>query len=106
MARIPLSDQIRAVEREIKMRGRVYPGLVDRKRMTMNECIAETATMGAVLETLKHCEQLAKCLEDAHRVPSGPAGSYPAGHELANGHIEISDTLANKIAAQLRGGNG
>jgi hypothetical protein len=101
---VTLAEQIRCVEREIRMRNRVYPGLVDRRKLDPRECERELLHMGAVLETLKHCEQLAKCFEEAQRVPSGPAGAFPAGHELAAGHIEISDGLARKVAAQLRGG--
>ncbi len=86
----------------------MYPGLVDRRKMSPADCDRELLAMGAVLETLKACEQLAKCLDEAQRVPTGPPGfqdTLPEGHELKAGHIEISDGLAKQIAAQLRGGS-
>ena len=91
------------------MRARVYPGLVDRHRMSPAEADRELLHMGAVLQTLAACVQLVECLEQAQRVPSGPEGfqaSLPDGHELKGGHIELSDGLAKQIAAQLRGGEG
>jgi len=91
MTKPSLAEQIRCVERELTMRSRVYAGLVDRRKMSPAEAEREIATMGAVLTTLKACEQLADCLTKS---PLSIAGE----------NIELSVDLAKQIAAQLRGG--
>lgn len=48
-----LAMQISAVEREIKMRHSVYPGLVLRKKMSQREADIQIAAMEAVLKTLQ-----------------------------------------------------
>jgi hypothetical protein len=88
-----LVEQVRCVEREIQMRQRVYPGLVDRGRMTPNQAMRETEAMLGVLETLNQCMQLADCLEQVERIIGPEARVY----------VQIPDTLATQIAAQLRG---
>ena len=50
---IGLPDQIKAVEREIVMRRRVYPRWVSGGRMSQAKADAEIAAMEAVLATLK-----------------------------------------------------
>lgn len=50
---ISIEDQIRCVEREIKMRKRAYPRWVAGGRMTQFEADTELAKMEAVLATLK-----------------------------------------------------
>ncbi|WP_428303872.1 hypothetical protein [Lacipirellula sp.] len=52
MANIPLCQQIKAVEREIRLRGLVYPRWVKERRMKQVECDHEIAAMNAVLHTL------------------------------------------------------
>ena len=50
---IPLTEQLKEVERELAIRRAVYPGLVERKRMKQgaaDECMARLA---AVAETLR-----------------------------------------------------
>jgi hypothetical protein len=49
-----LGMQIAVVEREIRMREQVYPGLVGKKRMSQRTADLELAGMRAVLRTL--CE--------------------------------------------------
>jgi hypothetical protein len=96
-----LTEQIRCVEREIKMRQRVYPGLVDRRKLGAKDAERELLTMGRVLETLVQCQQLADCLDKAERCQHGGM----AGVDQPEGtvYIHISDTLAKRLAAQLRG---
>lgn len=53
---IGLPEQVRAVEREIAMRRRVYPRWVESKRMTQAKAAAEIAAMEAVLATIKGLE--------------------------------------------------
>ena len=53
MSTIPIASQIACVERELKMRRRVYPRWVDAGKMTAAAAATETATMEAVLETLR-----------------------------------------------------
>lgn len=53
MTRIPIEDQVKAIEREIGYRARVYPRLVQSGRMTANDARKQTLTMQAVLETLQ-----------------------------------------------------
>lgn len=50
---IPLAERIACVEREIKMRERVYPRWVAAEKMTQQKADAELAAMRAVLATLK-----------------------------------------------------
>ena len=50
---ITLDDQIAEVKRELYFRGRVYPGLVSRGKMTQAEADKHTARMRAVLATLE-----------------------------------------------------
>ena len=53
---IPLSEQIRCVEREIGMREKAYPRWVSANRMPAMKADREIATMRAVLATLKKLE--------------------------------------------------
>ena len=57
MTRIPIEDQVKAIEREIGYRARVYPRLVQSGRMTANDARKQTLTMEAVLETLQEVEK-------------------------------------------------
>jgi len=50
---ITLADQIACVEREIKMRQRVYPNWVTRGTMTESNARNEIHRMQSVLETLQ-----------------------------------------------------
>lgn len=52
-AAVPLERQIKAVERELAMRRRVYPSWVARSRMSEANADEEIAAMEAVLATLK-----------------------------------------------------
>ena len=59
---ITIEDQIKAVEREINMRLRVYPKWVENKRMSQEKANKEIATMEAVLETLKEVQKQSRLL--------------------------------------------
>lgn len=48
-----LKDQVECVQREIKMRERVYPGLVAKGKMTPEEMLRELECVRAVLDTLR-----------------------------------------------------
>ena len=50
---ITLDDQVAEIERELFFRGRVYPGLVARGKMTQKEADRHTARMRAALDTIK-----------------------------------------------------
>jgi len=50
-----LREQIQCVQREISLRKRVYPQLVERTRMTQAKAAEEIACMEAVLLTLREC---------------------------------------------------
>jgi len=50
---IPVSEQLACVAREIAMRERVYPNLINSKRMTAGKAEAELAAMRAVQRTLQ-----------------------------------------------------
>lgn len=54
-----LDAQIACVKREIKMRENVYPGLVDRHKMSAEKALIEQAAMRAVLATLVALKGLA-----------------------------------------------
>jgi hypothetical protein len=53
MTVIPLADQIKCVERELKMRKGAYPRWVHDGRISQEHADTEIARMQAVLETLK-----------------------------------------------------
>jgi hypothetical protein len=53
---ITLADQIAEVERELKMRAKVYPGWVFAGRLTKEKADWNTAVLEAVLGTLKAIE--------------------------------------------------
>jgi hypothetical protein len=56
MTDVTLGEQIAAVQREIGMRERVYPGLVAKGKMKLDESERGIAAMKAVLETLRMVE--------------------------------------------------
>jgi hypothetical protein len=56
MTDVTLGEQILAVQREIGMRERVYPGLVRNGKMKLDESERQIAAMKAVLETLRIIE--------------------------------------------------
>ena len=59
---VTIEDQIKAVEREIGMRRRVYPNWVASKRMSQEKADKEIAAMEAVLETLKEVQKQGQLL--------------------------------------------
>lgn len=59
---ITIEDQIKAVEREISMRRRVYPNWVASKRMSQEKANKEIKNMEAVLETLKEVQKQGQLL--------------------------------------------
>lgn len=59
---ITIEDQIKAVEREIGMRRRVYPNWVASKRMSQEKADKEIAATEAVLETLKGVQKQGQLL--------------------------------------------
>lgn len=54
---ITLTDQIRCIRRELGYRGKVYPNLVARGKMTQGAAAREIEVMGAVLDTLLSLEK-------------------------------------------------
>jgi len=62
MNRVSITEQIRAVEREIAMRRRVYPAWIRNGRMTQRKADDEIAAMRAVLETLCKVQQSERLL--------------------------------------------
>ena len=50
---VSLDEQLACVEREIKMRERVYPGLVENGKMSRPQADLEITKMRAVLTTLR-----------------------------------------------------
>lgn len=59
---VTIEEQIKAVEREIGMRRRVYPNWVASKRMSQEKADKEIAAMEAVLETLKEVQKQGQLL--------------------------------------------
>lgn len=59
---ITIDEQIKAVEREISMRRRVYPRWVENKRMSQEKAVKEVKAMEAVLETLKEVQKQSRLL--------------------------------------------
>lgn len=62
MSSVPIQAQIECVEREIKMRERVYPGWVAKGNMTPVKAKKEIEAMQAVLETLRMVERTQRLL--------------------------------------------
>lgn len=60
MSGVSLADQIKAVEREIGMRRRIYPYRVSTNKMTQAEADKESDAMKAVLESLHRLQSLEK----------------------------------------------
>lgn len=60
---VPLSEQIKCVEREIVLRRRVYPRWVESGRMKQAKADQEIAAMEAILETLRRFERYEKALK-------------------------------------------
>lgn len=60
MNQVSLDDQVKAVEREIGMRRRVYPYRVSTNKMTQAQADRETRAMEAVLESLHRLKGLEK----------------------------------------------
>ena len=48
-----LKDQLASAKREVIFRKRVYPRLIERKRMTADQCRHEIECMEAIVETLE-----------------------------------------------------
>jgi hypothetical protein len=59
---ITIEDQIKAVEREISMRRRVYPKWIISGRMSQEKAVKEVKAMEAVLETLKEVQKQSRLL--------------------------------------------
>jgi hypothetical protein len=59
------ADQIKCVEREIAMRRRVFPRLVERQKMSQGEADREIATMEAVLRTVQQSHYVATGIKPA-----------------------------------------
>jgi len=57
-----LADQIRCIEREISLRKRVYPQLIERAKMSQRKATDEIATMEAVLLTLREVDEKERLL--------------------------------------------
>lgn len=62
MTTVPLSVQIKSIEREIGMRKRVYPRWVENNRMSQAKADEEIAAMEAALETLREVEARARLI--------------------------------------------
>lgn len=57
MTRVPITEQIKCVERELRMRRGVYPKWVAAGRLSQARADDEIAAMQAVLETLREAER-------------------------------------------------
>ena len=54
---IGIEEQIKAVERELRYRARVYPRLIERGSMTEDDADLNVRQMQAVLETLRRVKE-------------------------------------------------
>lgn len=55
--KVPIQVQVKAIERELGYRARVYPRLVQTGKMTQAEANQHVQIMEAVLETLQEVEK-------------------------------------------------
>lgn len=60
-----LAEQIACVERELRYRARVYPRLVETKRMSVPQAEKEQHLMREVLATLQHVQRQQRGMSDA-----------------------------------------
>lgn len=67
MAEVSLQDQIKCVDREIKMRRQVYPKWVERGTKTREWMEKEIASMEAVAVTLREVERSLSLFPEAPR---------------------------------------
>jgi ABC-type nitrate/sulfonate/bicarbonate transport system substrate-binding protein len=72
--KVPIESQIAEVQREIALRGNVYPGLVGRGKMRQAEADLCLKRMRAVLETLKWCQAHEPEIREYIRAKRGDAG--------------------------------
>lgn len=79
-----LKQMIAAVEREIGMRRRVYPGWIASKRMTKEKADAEIATMEGVLGVLRKVGTWRDLIRECG-VPPGMTPEETALFEAARG---------------------
>lgn len=59
---VPLSDQVKCIQRELGMRRHVYPGRIARGHMTRKKADQEIRAMEAVLRTLQELEKRERLL--------------------------------------------
>lgn len=71
---VPLADQIREVERELALRGRVYPFQVKTGKMDQAEADRHMAAMEGVLATLRYVEKNAVGIRRIAARVKGEAG--------------------------------
>jgi hypothetical protein len=65
-----LSDQIKCVQREIRLREFVYPKWVSMKKVSQAKADLEIALMKSVLETLQKLERVQQAAKAAGEVPT------------------------------------
>jgi glutathionylspermidine synthase len=53
---IPLNEQITELTRELKLRGRLYPGFVERGKLTQTNADTQMAALSAAIATLEWLE--------------------------------------------------
>lgn len=81
-----LDEQIKAVEREIGLRERVYPSFIERKKISREKAEHEIAAMRATLKTLQE-------LRDGHRSPA--LDWTPVGDRLPDDDLTVMIALRN-----------
>jgi len=70
MRKVPIEEQIAEVERELKMRTHVYPGLVASDKLKPLQAIKQNEGMMAVLDTLKWVQKNKDRLKEQARQPA------------------------------------
>jgi hypothetical protein len=59
---VSFERQLACIERELAMRRRVYPRLVERGKMSQDKASEEILLIEAVIRTLRHLEQLERLI--------------------------------------------
>lgn len=81
---VPLDRQIKAVERELAMRRRVYPSWVAKGRMSQANADEEIAAMEAVLATLRQAAALRAALDQVDALQT-PGATYMVVNRAGDG---------------------
>lgn len=86
MSKIPLSDLAACADREVAMRERVYPGWVEKKKMSADKADHEVSAMKQIAVTLRWLEKWEPVIRqavDKHQKAMAFVAADPVAQQLA-----------------------